>query len=261
MNRSAIFLVASSVWLIVIATSNTFAQVAVEKDSLVKKSQKAQAIDAEGRPIAGVSLKPFGLNTSYFWPDGLMGKPVDATTDGNGFASLDYPFLFADGVLCKSIDCMVEHVEFVGVVARLPISEAESQKVTLVKGVRFGIKGIEIDGTPAKGPFTALMSGETPPSFRQIGNDGLIETKNAATGPHQVMLVQPLSDNKTRFSEALLFHLNDRDQEVGVIVDDVELLQGIRVFGKLPSDIERPVKEGVVMAVQRPLPLKDANQL
>ena len=61
------------------------------------------------------------------------------------------------------------------------------------------------------------------------------------------MLVQPMKDNKTRFSEALFFHFNDRDQEVGVVVDDVELLPGARVYGKLPSNIKRPIKDGVVI--------------
>ncbi len=261
MVRSASVLVASMVCWGVLSSSQSNAQQLVEKESLVKKTQKVQAVDTDGNPIADATFKPFGLNLSYFWPASLMGKPIDSISDKEGFVSLEYPQLFADSVQCKSIDCVVSHSEYVGAIARIPINATECQKVTLKKGIRFALKGIEIDGSPVKERFAALMSGDTAPSFRQVGTDGLIETKSAATGPHQVMLVQPRNDNKTRFSEALFFHFNDRDQDDGVVVDDVELLPGARVFGKLPSNIKRPIKEGVVIARQRPLPMKDANEL
>lgn len=258
---SATVLVVSIVCSGWISLSQTHAQQRVEKEALVKKALKVQAVDSDGKPIEGVLFRPFGLNMSYFWPESLMGKSINYTTDKEGFVSLDCPTLFADSVQCKSIDCEVTHAGHVGTIARIPISETETQKVTLKKGVRFGLKAIEIDGAPVKERFAAMMSGETAPVFRQVGADGLIETKGAATGPHQVMLVQPMKDNKTRFSEALFFHFNDRDQEVGVVVDDVELLPGLRVFGKLPSNIKRPIKDGVVIACQRPLPMKDAREL
>ena len=261
MYRSATVLVVFIVCSGLVSSPQTHAQQAVEKEALVKKTQRVQAVDTDGKPIDGVTFRPFGLNMSYFWPESLMGKPVNATTDKEGFVSLDYPALFADSVNCKSIDCAVEHLDHIGAIARIPINETDPQKVTLKKGVRFGLKAIEIDGSPVKERFAAMMAGETAPLFRQVGTDGLIETKGAAPGPNQVMLVQPMKDNKTRFSEALFFHFNDRDHEVGVVVDDVELLPGARVFGKLPSNIKRPIKDGVVLACQRPLPMKGANEL
>ncbi len=240
-------------------TASLFAQQLVEKEALVKKTQKVQAVDEDGKPIPGVVIKPFGLNTSYFWPENLMGKPARFQTDHDGFVTLEYPELFADGVKCKSIDCTLVHSEHVGAVARIPIQE-ETQKITLKKGVRFSLKAIDVNGDAVKERFAAMMSGETTALFQQIGTDGLIETKGASIGPHQVMLVQPSKDNKTKFSEALFFHLSDRDQELGVVVDDVELYPGVRVFGKLPATIPRPVKEGYVIARQQPLPMKEAQE-
>ncbi len=261
MYRSACVLFTSMVCWGLFCAVHTLAQQLVEKEDLVKKTQKVQAVDADGNPIEGVSIKPFGLNTSYFWPESLMGKPVNSTTDKGGYVSLAYPELFADSVQCKSIDCMVEHLEYVGAVARIPINETEPQKVTLTKGVRFGLKAIDLDGLPVKERFGVLMSGDATPIFRQVGTDGLIETKGASLGPHQVMLIQPMADKKTRFSEALFFNFNDRDQELGVVVDDVELQPGVRVFGKLPSNIKRPVKDGVLIARQQPMPMTNAREL
>ena len=103
-----------------------------------------------------------------------MGKSINSTTDKEGFVSLDYPTLFADSVQCKSIDCEVTHSDHVGTIARIPISETETQIVTLKKGVRFGLKAIEIDGSPVKERFAAMMSGETAPVFRQVGTDGCL---------------------------------------------------------------------------------------
>ena len=60
----------------------------------VKKTQRVIAVDHDGRPIAGVTIKPYGLNTRYFWPERLLGKPIESTTDKNGLASLEYPLLF-----------------------------------------------------------------------------------------------------------------------------------------------------------------------
>ena len=259
LNSSKLF--ASMVCWSLFCATQTLAQQQVGKEDLVTKMQKVQAVDADGNPIEGVSVKPFGLNTSYFWPESLMGKPVTYTTDKNGFVSLAYPELFADSVHCKSIDCMVEHLDYVGTVARIPINEADPQKVTLSKGVRFGLKAIDLDGLPIKERFGAMMSGDSTPIFRQVGTEGLLETKGASLGPHQVMLVQPMADNKTRFSEALFVNFKDRDQEVGVVLDDVELQPGVRVFGKLPSNIQRPIKDGVVLARQQPLPITDAREL
>ncbi len=233
----------------------------VDKESLVKKTQRVTLIDSDGKPIDGVSIKPFGLNLSYFWPDSLLGDPVETFTDIAGLAILEYPQLFADGVQCKSIDCIVAHTEYVGVVVRIPVNDTDDYKLTLKKGVRFSLKGIDEEGVPIKQRFAAMMSGDTPPKFRHVELDGSIETKGAAQGGHQVMLVQPMRDGKTRFSEALFFHFSDKDQEDGVLVDDVELIPGIRVFGSLPDDIARPVTNGVVMACQMPMEIKNAAEL
>ncbi len=233
----------------------------VDKESLVRKSQRVMAIDSDGKPVVGVSIKPFGLNMSYFWPDSLLGEPVEMRTDQAGLATLEYPQIFADGVQCKSIDCVVVHPEYVGAIARIPVSEIDDYKLTLKKGVRFCLKAIDEEGEPIKERFAAMMSGDTPPIFRQVETNGSIETKSAAQGGHQVMLVQPRPDGKTRFSEALFFHFSDKDQEDGVVVDDVELLPGTRVFGRLPDDIARPVTNGVVMACQMPMEIKNAAEL
>lgn len=40
----------------------------------------------------------------------------------------------------------------------------------------------------------------------------------------------------------------------------VELQPGVRVFGKLPSNIKRPVKDGVVIARQQPMPMTNARE-
>ena len=260
MFRPTIWMMVSLVLCGSILSTHANAQKAIDEKSLVKKTLKVQAVDPDGNSIVGAVFKPFGLNTSYFWPEPLLGKPKDSVTDKEGMVSLEYPELFADSVQCKSVDCVVSHEEYVGTIERIPISENETQKVTLKKGVRFGLKAIEEDGTPVKERFDAVMSGNTAPRFRPVGTDGLIETKGAETGPHQVMLVQPSADSKTRFSDALFFHFSERDQEIGVVVDDIELLPGVRVFGELPANVKRPVKDGVVMACQRPLPMKDAAQ-
>ena len=51
-------------------------------------------LSRDKRCLAGVTIKPYGLNTSYFWPERLLGKPIESTTDKNGLASLEYPLLF-----------------------------------------------------------------------------------------------------------------------------------------------------------------------
>lgn len=229
-----------------------------KKDEVVKKRQRVAVVSEDGKPIANAKIQPFGLNRSYFWPIREMGEAGSLKTDDQGIVELEYPEMIGGKVRTTSIDCMVSHPEFVGAVARIPVRVDEDSKVTLKNGVRVRIAPVDEDGKPVTAPISALLSGDTPPDSWIRDASGSIETKSIPVGNHQLLIVLPMPDGKTRFSEILSFHFDDKDLVDGVLIDDVELTQGVRVFGRLPDDIPRPIKNGWVQIVQFPLPLQGA---
>ncbi len=50
----------------------------------VKKVQRIEFVDDQEKPIEGVNFLPFGLNTSYFWPEDLMGKATTYRSNAEG---------------------------------------------------------------------------------------------------------------------------------------------------------------------------------
>jgi hypothetical protein len=222
-----------------------------------KRLQRVVFKDTEGNPIPGVKFTPWGLNMSYFWPTKLMGDPKDTISDADGLALIEYPAEFASKLACSSIDGTISHPDYIGTVGRLTVSETSDYEVILKQGIRLKVVGIDAEGNPIKEKYGVCFGGEAPPTEWPQADDGSIQSKSVATGVNQLMLVQPMPDGKTRFSQPLLFNFNEADLEEGKTVDDIELEEGIRVFGTISADVIRPVKNGRVLAIHMPLAIEN----
>lgn len=225
---------------------------------VVKKRQRISVVSQDGKPIANAKIKPFGLNMSYFWPERDMGVASVHITDEHGIAEIEYPEMIGGKVRTTTLDCTVSHPAYVGSVARIPIRVDENTEVALKNGVRVRIAPVDEDGKPVTAAFTGLLSGDFSLDSWIRDASGAIETRSIPIGDHQLLIVQPMPNGKTRFSELLSFHFDEKDRETGVLIDDIELSEGIRVFGKLPDDIPRPIINGSVQIVQFPLILEQA---
>lgn len=227
---------------------------------LVKKTQRIVFVDAENKAIEGVTFKPFGLNTSYFWPNDEMGQPPNYVSDASGAVLVEYPESFGGGkIRCESIDGQASHPKYVSEIARLALKLDGDITYQMKEGLKLVLQGIDEDGKNLK-ECMAFMSGDAAPTSWVLNDNGSIESQAISLGHYQLLLVHPVKDGPTLFSDCLIFQFNEQDRINGVLLDDIEMLPGTRVTGQLDPTIPRPILNGKVMAFHAPIALKGKEE-
>ena len=221
-----------------------------------KKKQRIVFADDQSKPIEGVHFRPFGLNSSYFWPKDLLGEPPEYVSDADGTIEVEYPVQFIGGtVTCNSIDGLASHPAHVSLVARVKVLTGAASPVTLQRGLKLALQGINEVGDVLP-QYTALMSSDQAPTNWVRRNDGFIESNAISLGHFQLMLVAPQANGKTCFSDCLIYQFTSDHLEEGVTMENIDVTPGLRLEGKLEEKVVRPVKNGRVIAYCAPLPIE-----
>lgn len=127
----------------------------------------------------------------------------------------------------------------------------------LRKGISLTISAVDEAGQPTKTPFGILISGSDLSEVWRRPEPHLATCSGINSGNRQVMLIQQAHDGRRFFSDVLTQQFNHA-KEPEVTIEDIELRPGVPIRGKLDDTVTRPVRNGLVIASQAPLPAGDA---
>ncbi len=224
-------------------------------------TRSIKIIDEQGQPVAGAVADAWLINEEYFWPSSILPREL-AKSDKDGVAQLRYPKNASRGLgdlIVESLKITVSHPDFLSSDVVVPVAGEQGKpfEIKLAHGVSLKLSAVDEQGKPVSEPF-AVMATRMPESQRwQRNAPHQVQTRSIKSGNHQLMLVQPGKDGRDKFSSILNYHFN-KAKEPEVVMEDIELLPGIAVRGKLSAEVPRPVKNGHVIAVHLPLPAGDS---
>lgn len=235
---------------------------ALADDPVTIKERQIRAVDAQGNPIEGVIADAWLINERYFWPSKILPRQP-AVTDAQGIASIRYPDTALYGVASipvESVKMTLSHADYCGLDVVVPIGGEDQSPydVQLTQGIFLALGAVEATGQPVKEPFAIMTANAAMVNRWNRPSPDRANCRSMKSGNQQIMLVQPDPKGLHRFSEILSYHF-DSELEPEVVLDDIELRQGVPIRGKLSSNVPRPVKDGSVVAVHAPLPAGDSS--
>ena len=224
-------------------------------------TRSIKVVDQQGRPVVGAFANAWLINEQYFWPTKIVPNK-EVKTGQDGIAQLQYPKDASLGIKelpVESIKLTVSHADFLSQDVVVPVSKAQDKpfEIQLKPGVSVTISAVDEDGRPLTEPFAVMTTAmKTAPRWHRSAPDKA-HGSSMSNGNHQIMLVQPHKDGQDRFSSVMTYQFN-LAKEPKVVMEEIELLPGISVKGKLQAEVPRPVKNGHVIAVCIPLPAGDS---
>ena len=213
--------------------------------------------DADGHPVSGASVKPFGFRVkgprnvdSYGWITNRFGSPATAVTDTNGKAWLQYPVMgFPDEKLETSdLILTVTHPDYCPAVSQGFHVGGGNDPIRLTPGIELEVSGYY---EPDHQPMTNIV-----PNLSQeaVSSDCWKKTANGiffhqlSAGWHMIQLMGQLPSGEQVYSDSLAF-----SAEPGHPCHIVLAIKpGIRLEGHLDASVPRPVNNGRVLIAVRP---------
>ena len=224
-------------------------------------TRSIKVVDPQGQPVAGAFANAWLINEKFFWPTQIVPNK-EVKTGQDGIAQLQYPkdaSLSTKDLPVESIKLTVSHADFLSVDVVVPVATAQDKpfEIQLKPGVSVTISAVDEGGRPLTEPFAVMTTAmNTAPRWHRPAPD-IAQGSSMSNGNHQLMLVQPNKDGQDRFSSVMTYRFN-LAKEPKVVMEEIELLPGISVKGKLQAEVPRPVKNGHVIAVCIPLPAGDS---
>jgi hypothetical protein len=213
--------------------------------------------DEDGKPIQGVVIKPYGCrsveepSTGWFWPIYNIGHPTEHVSDAKGKVVVDYPITFGhepDWNTCSEITAMVTHPEFIS--QKLSVDPRNGKTTLSMKaGCQLTISANGPSGENV--PFGMRVAGPGRSAKWLIDGQGVHKSSAIPDGSWQAMLVSPSADGRHLFSSVLPLRL--RNQQA-VSIRNLRLKPGLHLKGRLDDSVDRPVKNGKLIAHCLPKP-------
>ena len=234
------------------ARTNPPAPVAAEFNRVLIQVQ-----DADGHPLAGASVHPFGFRVkgprnvdAYGWITNHFGTPETVFTDTDGKAWLKYPVMgFPDEKLeTADLSLTVNHPDYCPAISDSFHVNGSNDPVRLTPGMELAVSGFY---GPDHQPITNLianLSQEAVSSDRWIKTAKGISFHQLSVGGHLIQLMGQLPSGELMYSDSLPFtavpgqscHFN------------LEMKPGVRLEGRLDASVPRPVTNGRVLITVRP---------
>lgn len=256
-----LLLSASSVWCCTIVGQNCAAMarddVESELDFKEIKHLSLRVVDADGNPIPNAAVRPYALravgdtSAHYFWPTSNIGEPPLVHTDGEGMVQVPYPVRFGNKVQpleTREVTYSVSHVDHIAVTMNSPTT-VENTTASLVRGSRVRISGVDEQGASITEFGILMPSVEWMPSEWPIDEEGYRSNGSIRSGNWQLLAVQPKADGKTLFSDLTTIRIR---QGQTLKFSKIVLRPGVRVEGRLDSNVPRPIQNGIVIATFAP---------
>ncbi len=223
-------------------------------------------VDEGQQPIADAIVTIRGLRCQedpgswYGWPTPNVGPVMDLATDAHGRVTLRYPVKFGSPVEWKTTSTIctsIAHTNYVFDDIEIAVDGSEPANVdpahvqTLKEGCHVSFTAQDSNGASIT-EFGILMAGAGRSAKWQLQN-GTIESRGVPDGSWQTMLVAVDEAGKPLFSGVLpARYAKGKDFSI----KNVTLRPGLRVAGRLDDNVQRPVKNGVVVAFSVPKPME-----
>lgn len=205
-------------------------------------------VDTNGQPIQDVAATVFGLRcledkgSWYGWPSNNIGEVQDSKSRADGGIDFRYPVKYGvpeKWLTTSTLDITLIHPEFVP--HRLEISlEKVPEKIVLTSGCKVTFSAIDENGTAIDRLFPMVPGLAFAPKWEFT--KGSARSGGLPASKHMCMLASPNSTG-TRFSKLFQFETT-LDREVSI--PNIIVRPGRRVFGKLPTNVPRPIVDGSV---------------
>ena len=210
--------------------------------------------DADGKPIAGATIKPYGFRVqgvrrvdAYGWYPKQFGPPDKVTTDSEGRAWLKYAVVAIpeEKLLTGELNFTVSHPDYCSESKGFPV-DGTGKPIRLVKGI---VLELTAHYDRERQPVTEFIPQGVvrAEEWHTNGNGGYV-VHGMTAGGHLVQLTGRLASGEIVFSDAVEF-----TAEPGKTNRlDLEMFPGIRIEGRVDDNVPRPVKNGRVLIAVRP---------
>ena len=205
-------------------------------------------VDANDQPIDGVRSTVNGLRcledrgSWYGWPSENIGKVQESQSQTDGTVEFRYPVKFGvpeKWLTTTTLDISFSHPEYVANRTEITLADIP-QKIKFESGCKVLLSAIDDSGKPVERFFPMVASRDGPPNW--VFTPGNAKTGCMSKGKQMCMLVSP-SESRPLFSK--LFEFETASEKM-VIIPNILVQPGKRVFGKLPDNVPRPIVNGSV---------------
>gem|GEM_PF-2905540 len=218
-----------------------------------------KVVDPDGKAIAGAQIRftALGADGGYgWWNDSLHGIPPIAITDDNGLASVFLPNTIhpLEKHLVKSGTFEVKHPDFCANSAHLDFQRNEVvPEVPLQHGIRLRIAGV-LPGTEQPLPHChALLEGNDAGGAEFFSDKkGWLNSVTISPTRRWFRVVYRPPGEPIQFSRLQSWDPARERQEYRVDVQP-----GVRVVGKMPDTIPRPISRGRIVVCSGSVPRGD----
>ena len=214
--------------------------------------------DDDGQPIEGATLRASGLRVKespgsyYGWPYDNVGEAPVVKTDGDGKAVFRYPKKFGragEWVHTITVCYYIEHAEHI---KKHFENDSESSPATAAVDPGCELVVSAVDPNRQTISNLAVLVAGNRVDFLPGENPGEIRSRAIPHGRRQVMLIGPDDETGVHlFSKVrkLPFAKSKRVSLRGLM-----LRPGLRISGRLADKVQRPVRNGSVIALSIPMP-------
>lgn len=215
---------------------------------------KVRVVDADKKPVAGVTLIPWALRSSQghgWWRenDELSGtSPQAVKTDENGEAVVLYPFYRHTEELIKtiSVSLHVDHPQYAYQQTDIdvPVMNLNAPRIKLERGFELALHPT-LDGKPfdLEHVYAIWSDDRCWYDLTKIAKDeNGVHLPPLKPGKNTLMLVNIVDQRATHFSEMIELNLDSESPKAL----DVVMQAAMQVHGRLSDDVPRPVKDGRV---------------
>jgi beta-lactamase regulating signal transducer with metallopeptidase domain len=213
--------------------------------------------DEDGKPVANAAIQPTGFRVqgrhgadAYGWNKQLFGPAEPAVTDTNGQAKVRYPVnsIPEEKEFTRALIFSVSHPDFASVSVQSYAVEEPEQPVRLQHGIHLRVEAFSgANRQPVTDVATPILTEGMKAGDWQKNADGFWQCNKLAPGGHLLQLMGRLSSGEIVYSDPQPFTAAKHG-----LVLYVDMKPGIRLEGRLDSNVPRPVKNGRVMISVRP---------
>ncbi|MDM4019396.1 hypothetical protein [Roseiconus lacunae] len=220
----------------------------------VIKSFPIRVLDSDRHPVSGAEVTPWALRSGQGhgrWPNGEYDRtetrPNSTTTDGNGNATVEYPYFtdVKERVRTIGVSIYVNHRDYAfpgPIHVDVPLQDDSIHEVILDSGVPVTLHPT-IDGNPTDTDdlFAYWSEGRSWQATDMLERKGsILQLPPLKPGRHSVLVAKMDGDRITHFSEIVDFEVSESNECVlDVPLTKVEPLQGV-----LSDNVPRPISNG-----------------
>lgn len=211
---------------------------------------KVLVLDPDGNPVEDATVYCSGLRTKaepgshWSWNPELHGTPPKLKTNSAGIVEMPYPKYVVEKLETGTLTWSVEHPDFVDFRDDRSLVD-DPAEIKLSRGFRIAVTAVNGDtGEKIRNDVYAVISGGGSDQWKLHAN-GMLVSPMFAKQDSTLRIMQIVDGQPILFSPSIEVSPGDRSR---VLLQDVKLANGTPVEGNLNESIERPIKNGYVVA-------------